>query len=191
MREWIIAILLAAAALAPRAAGCSCVQRKPFCEVPPASAESQGSVVFVGTVESLLPETEKARGLYFDAEPDAVVKHWGSILTQAESEAIRKNDRIAAAFRWNKQMVRLRVDEAFVGKPGVTFELLSGLGECCDCSVGFKAGEQYFVVASRYGTRWSTQAARGRLWLSMLPSKSRRCGRGSAAPEWLQQSMAP
>lgn len=164
MREWIIAILLSGAALTPGAAGCSCIQRKPFCEVPPASADSEDSVVFVGTVEALFPETERARRFYLNAEPAEVLKHWGSILTQAESEAIRKNDkddRIASAFRWNKQMVRLRVDEAFVGKPGVTFELLSGLGECCDCSVGFKAGEQYFVVASRYGTRWSTSGCEG------------------------------
>jgi hypothetical protein len=58
--------------------------------------------------------------------------------------------------------VKFNVRERFEGVSGNTFELVTGWGECCDCSMDFKEGQEYFVVAiqSKDGT-WSTSICTG------------------------------
>ena len=51
----VIALLFLASAAWNTAAACTCVGRRPFCEVPPTSAQSVDELVFLGTVERADP----------------------------------------------------------------------------------------------------------------------------------------
>lgn len=165
MRAWPLLFLLVAGLTGPAGYACTCSGRRSFCEQPPASAESKDSAVFIGTVIHEMPTREQAlQTLRPRDDLDALIRYWSGVMTDAEAQAIRaggKDSGLGGIFRYTRQRIRLRVDEQFVGVPVQTFELLSGAGECCDCSVGFLQGEQYLVIANRVESRWTTSGCSG------------------------------
>ncbi|MFN7925859.1 MAG: hypothetical protein U0Q16_37510 [Bryobacteraceae bacterium] len=172
-RNLLLLVAIVAGTYTPPAAACSCGgDWKPFCERLPASAQSTTTAVFLGTVESVYPtkaQDKEMMDAYFRSggkrwppeDPEELVKYWGAHITAAEADSIRKNEPAASRFRYNRRLIRLRVDEGFVGSPGDTLELLSGSGECCDCSPPFGLGDQYLVIAHRNENRWSTSVCSG------------------------------
>ena len=58
----------------------------------------------------------------------------------------------------DRRLVRLRVDESYVGSAEQTLELFSSKGMC---SPSFEMGDRYLVIAGRSGERWSTNICAG------------------------------
>lgn len=128
----LVTLIVLATGFSDLALACSCAPSEPFCNGggPPQSGGPKS--IFVGRVR------------HADSWTFQVLREvWDALFGKTTDY-------------WNRH-VEFEVRERFEGADGATFELVTGWGQCCDCSMDFKEGQDYFVIArqGKDGT-WST-----------------------------------